>query len=343
MICGGVRFEIYIVVYFAVYQHVTCVANAVSVLVNKGSKTPNAYQHDSSTKGYNEPQFPSAQFDHTDEEIVSRPGESISLPCSVKYLGDNVVSWIRRRDLKILTSGMVKFTGDKRFHIDHSQEEANNWTLILDDVQNSDSGFYECQINTEPNLKRAVLLLVFSGNGVSDYSDREENRDGLPFQIASILGPSERFVHYGSTVTLSCYIKINDSSRFPLEESYFSNYRRLVKWLHYSDLLTIESSRGGVGGGISIDTRVSSTSITSQLTIATVTPKEAGPYTCKPIKGSAHNVTLIIIQNEDIEAMKPENFSQSRAISENTIRTFMYLVSSILLSTGVFLFNLRRV
>lgn len=65
--------------------------------------------------------------------------------------------------MQILTSDMIKFTGDRRFRIEHYEEEPNNWTLILDDVQNSDSGFYECQINTEPNLKRAVLLLVYSG------------------------------------------------------------------------------------------------------------------------------------------------------------------------------------
>lgn len=57
----------------------------------------------------------------------------------------------------------MTFAGDSRYQVDHS-DDSNEWSLVLTNVHLSDAGVYECQINIEPKLRRAVHLIVTSGN-----------------------------------------------------------------------------------------------------------------------------------------------------------------------------------
>lgn len=78
------------------------------------------------------------------------------------------VSWIRHRDLHILTVGKYLFTTDERFQALH-KDGSDEWILFVKYAQIRDSGIYECQISTQPvrsvfvNLnvvgKRACLAL----------------------------------------------------------------------------------------------------------------------------------------------------------------------------------------
>lgn len=67
------------------------------------------------------------------------------------------VSWIRKRDLHILTSNILTYTGDARFSVVHP-EDSDDWNLKIDYVQERDAGIYECQVNTEPKINLAVML-----------------------------------------------------------------------------------------------------------------------------------------------------------------------------------------
>lgn len=69
------------------------------------------------------------------------------------------VSWIRKRDLHILTSMSVTYTSDARFTV-VGNPETDDWNLRIDYVQPRDAGIYECQVNTEPKIYRAVALKV---------------------------------------------------------------------------------------------------------------------------------------------------------------------------------------
>jgi len=69
------------------------------------------------------------------------------------------VSWIRKRDLHILTSSIHTYTGDARFTVLHP-EGSDEWNLKVDFVQKRDAGIYECQVNTEPKINMALLLNV---------------------------------------------------------------------------------------------------------------------------------------------------------------------------------------
>lgn len=76
------------------------------------------------------------------------------------------VSWIRHRDIHILTVGAYTYTSDQRFQANH-HTETDEWTLQIKWAQKRDAGIYECQISTQPvrsyfvNLN-VVGMLVFS-------------------------------------------------------------------------------------------------------------------------------------------------------------------------------------
>lgn len=78
-------------------------------------------------------------------------------PCLIRNLSQ--VSWIRKRDLHILTSMSVTYTSDARFKIVGNPEH-DDWNLRIDYVQPRDSGIYECQVNAEPKIYRAITLKV---------------------------------------------------------------------------------------------------------------------------------------------------------------------------------------
>ncbi|KAK9507800.1 hypothetical protein O3M35_007574 [Rhynocoris fuscipes] len=67
---------------------------------------------------------------------------------------------MRRKDLHIISTGNFMFTADTRFHIIHPDHDPASWTLQLRNARLEDEGLYECQVNTDPKMKRSVLLTV---------------------------------------------------------------------------------------------------------------------------------------------------------------------------------------
>lgn len=56
-------------------------------------------------------------------------------------LANSKVSWIRKRDLHILTVGILTYSSDQRFQAIH-QEGSDEWTLKITSPQPRDSGNY---------------------------------------------------------------------------------------------------------------------------------------------------------------------------------------------------------
>lgn len=56
------------------------------------------------------------------------------------------VSWMRKRDLHILTSNNFLYTGDQRFSVIHPQD-SDEWNLKIEYAQPKDAGVYECQVS----------------------------------------------------------------------------------------------------------------------------------------------------------------------------------------------------
>lgn len=69
------------------------------------------------------------------------------------------VSWIRRKDLNVLSVGLARYTQDPRFSVIHAVG-SDLWTLQLAYPTAEDSGVYECQVGTLPKISRQVTLNV---------------------------------------------------------------------------------------------------------------------------------------------------------------------------------------
>lgn len=78
------------------------------------------------------------------------------------------VSWIRKRDLHILTVGILTYTNDQRFQALHT-DGSDEWTLKVTSPQSRDSGVYECQVSTEPKISQAFLLNVVGTYNILEY------------------------------------------------------------------------------------------------------------------------------------------------------------------------------
>ncbi|KAF4532270.1 hypothetical protein B566_EDAN007242 [Ephemera danica] len=71
----------------------------------------------------------------------------------------NFVSWVRHRDIHLLTVGRYTYTSDQRFEAIHSPH-TEDWSLRIRYPQRKDSGIYECQISTTPPIGHFVYLTV---------------------------------------------------------------------------------------------------------------------------------------------------------------------------------------
>lgn len=85
------------------------------------------------------------------------------------------MSWIRQRDLHILTTGLYTYSTDQRFSVAHRTDATlsagrngiighptpdEDWILQIKYVQPRDSGVYECQVSTEPRISADFYLHV---------------------------------------------------------------------------------------------------------------------------------------------------------------------------------------
>ncbi|UYV80563.1 hypothetical protein LAZ67_19000691 [Cordylochernes scorpioides] len=99
-------------------------------------------------------------FDNTTAlNVTTTSGTTAFLPCRVKHLGDRTVSWIRKKDLHVLTVGKFTYTNDQRFQTLHP-DNSDDWTLQVRYTQHRDAGLYECQVSTVPKMSHFVNLNV---------------------------------------------------------------------------------------------------------------------------------------------------------------------------------------
>ncbi|XP_023342981.1 uncharacterized protein LOC111712562 isoform X2 [Eurytemora carolleeae] len=152
------------------------------------------------------------------KNITTYPGSylggTVVLPCRVLDLGSVSVSWIRTPDLTVLTFGEIMFSSSPRLKLLHSAGSLD-WNLQLNSVELEDTGVYECQVNTEPKITRAVYLLVTeevqerigrAGHPVPALALQAERVPGERVQRTEILAPGEIRVVEGGSVTLECVV-----------------------------------------------------------------------------------------------------------------------------------------
>ncbi|CAH1102837.1 unnamed protein product [Psylliodes chrysocephalus] len=140
-------------------------------------------------------------------------------------LCDQHVSWIRKRDLHILTAGILTYTSDQRFQVIRP-DKSDNWTLQIKFPQIRDSGIYECQVNTEPKMSLPFRLNVIEAK-------------------ARILGPTDLHVKAGSSITLTCLISqgphdLGTVFWYKGENILETSHQRFTNDADYTSRLTIE-------------------------------------------------------------------------------------------------------
>ncbi|XP_055602899.1 uncharacterized protein LOC129751430 isoform X2 [Uranotaenia lowii] len=187
------------------------------------------------------------------------------LKCRVKHKGDRTVSWMRKRDLHILTSDIFTYTGDQRFSVIHPPD-SDDWDLKIEYAQQRDSGIYECQVNTEPKINLAVNLDVSAAR-------------------AKIIGSQEVHVKKGSTISLSCVVNVHASS---------------ISWYHGSSVVDFDSARGG----ISLETEKTDGGTSSRLMLTRATLRDSGNYTCVPSGAVSASVQVHVLNGEHPAAMQ---------------------------------------
>ncbi|XP_052565800.1 protein sidekick-1-like [Culex pipiens pallens] len=215
---------------------------------------------------YSQPYFDNS----TKREVTATVGQSALLHCRVRNLGDRAVSWIRKRDLHILTVGILTYTNDQRFQSLHT-EGGDEWTLRITSPQPRDSGTYECQVSTEPKISQAFRLSVVVSR-------------------AKILGNAELFIKSGSDINLTC---VALQSPAPPSFIYWYKGGRVVNY----------SQRGGISVLTERQTK------TSKLVIARAMPSDSGNYTCSPSSSDSASVVVHVINGEQPAAMQHGNSS----------------------------------
>lgn len=222
----------------------------------------------------------------TPRNVTALVGKSAYLSCRVRNLGNKTVSWVRHRDIHILTVGGYTYTSDQRFMALHHRDN-DEWTLQIKWAQKRDAGMYECQISTQPVRSFFVNLNVV-----------------VP--TAAILGGPDLHVDKGSTINLTCTIKYS-----PEPPAY-------IFWYHHDEVISYDSSRGGV----SVITEKGEVT-TSYLLIQHAELSDSGKYSCSPSNADVASVRVHVLNGERPAAMQTGSAGLSN--SSVNILTLMLL------------------
>ncbi|XP_021919694.1 uncharacterized protein LOC110829846 isoform X2 [Zootermopsis nevadensis] len=253
--------------------------------------------------------------------VTALIGKSAYLNCRVRNLGNKTVSWIRHRDIHILTVGGYTYTSDQRFQTNHHPDD-NEWTLQIKWAQKRDDGIYECQISTQPVRSYFVNLSIVEIPTKKprwmfndDWYQSQQSHSGTIRQIerkvptATILGGPDLHVDRGSTINLTCTIK--DSTEPPA----------YIFWYHHEDVINYDSSRGGV----TVITEKGEVT-TSYLLIQDAVASDSGRYSCRPSNAEGAVVKVHVLNGEFPAAMQ----TGSAGLSNSFVCVMLIVLLSVL-------------
>ncbi|XP_070133606.1 neurotrimin isoform X2 [Drosophila bipectinata] len=193
------------------------------------------------------------------KNVTSLVGRTGNLNCRIRNLGNKTVSWIRHRDLHLLTVSESTYTSDQRFSSIYNKQ-TGDWSLQIKFPQLRDSGVYECQVSTTPPVGYTMIFSVVE-------------------PITSIPGGPDIYIDLGSTVNLTCVIK------------HLPDPPTTVHWTHNNQEINYDSPRGGV----SVITEKGDIT-TSHLLIQRAKTSDSGKYSCLPSNANPILVNVHILQ-----------------------------------------------
>ncbi|XP_048518012.1 neuronal growth regulator 1 [Dendroctonus ponderosae] len=213
---------------------------------------------------------------NTVTNVTVQMGATAYLHCRVRHTPDRTlgggdqVSWVRRRDWHIISSGVFTYTNDQRFQILHA-EGSDDWTLQIKYVQKRDNGTYECQISSGQSL-------------ISHYVNLD-----IVVPEATIQGSAsgEHHVDVGSIIDLICII---DNSPTPPQ---------YVFWYHNDKMINYDNARGG----ITVETALGPPRAHSRLTIQNTKQADSGNYTCSASNTEPASIHVFISKGDNVDAI----------------------------------------
>ncbi|XP_076335978.1 lachesin-like isoform X2 [Tachypleus tridentatus] len=191
--------------------------------------------------------------------VTTQVGQTVFMHCYFEAFGDKTVSWVRLQDFHVLTVGKYTYTTDDRFKAFHT-EYSNEWTLKIELVQESDGGFYECQLTSNPPVCQVLYLHVLVPQ-------------------TDIHGGSDLFVDPGSPINLTCVI--SDSPELP----------SFIFWYHNNRMINYDLPRGHI-----FVQKVRQDTAVSKLYIEDARPGDSGNYTCDPSNTGPSSVLVHVVK-----------------------------------------------
>ncbi|XP_066977529.1 lachesin-like [Macrobrachium rosenbergii] len=247
--------------YVGICFYVLCIT-----LVSDGSQSVGNVEQQEITWG--KPNTDTARFDDNNPlNVTAMVGQQAILPCTVINLDKKDVSWIRQRDLHILTVNIFTYTTDDRFKVYHP-EDSDDWHLEINPVTFRDAGVYECQVSTSPKIFLPIQLSV-------------------DVQQARISGPREVFIQNSSTIKLTCVVNTH------------SENVGAVSWYRDNAELDYDSPRGGV----SIEIEKTPVRTTSKLFLTRAGKNDSGNYSCVPQFADSASVLVHVVNGEESAAV----------------------------------------
>uniref|UniRef100_A0A6P4EI66 Uncharacterized protein LOC108042446 n=1 Tax=Drosophila rhopaloa TaxID=1041015 RepID=A0A6P4EI66_DRORH len=242
--------------------------------------------------------------------ITGRTGHTEAIiKCRVDSLHDKSVSWIRKRDLHILTVGTATYTSDKRFQVTESKD-AREWTLHVKSPLAKDSGIYECQVNTEPKMSMAFQLNIIEIS---------------PDAKAVISGPPDLHFKAGSAIILNCLVQQPsvkdigpiywyrgehmitpfdaDDGQPEVPVSRQKSNGRIPEDASLNDVMSEVDLQKEFATRIAMESQLGDT-LKSRLRISNAQTTDTGNYTCQPTTASSASVLVHVINDENPAAMQ---------------------------------------
>lgn len=232
---------------------------------------------------------------------TAQVGSTTYLHCHVRNLANKQVSWIRRRDYHILTSGLHAYSRDARFSVVRS-EDADDWALRIRFLQKRDEGAYECQVSTKTGRYGYLIQLE------------------VVVPEAVISGPTERHLQAGSTISLTCTIQ---GGLIPPQ---------FIFWFHNNKMINYDQSRGGIT--VAMDQRVPTT---SRLTIMNASLHDSGNYSCTANSIIPASILVFVSEGDFKTAAIQRLESSTTSVTKISTTNFLLHLFSFLL---LYLMNL---
>lgn len=232
--------------------------------------------------------------------VTVQLGASAFLHCRVRNMGERTVSpevtWVRRRDWHILTTGISTYTNDERFQVLHP-EGSDDWTLQIKYVQRRDNGTYECQVATGAGLMSHFVNLH------------------IVVPEAFILGSGgEHHVDRNSPISLICIIE-----KSPTPPQY-------VFWYHNDKMINYDTQRGG----ITVETEPGPRT-QSRLTIRDASDADSGNYTCSASNTEAASIFVFVSEGDKIAAISRRKTSSADSSQASRAALFVALLLPVFL------------